>query len=108
VGAVAAILTVLIVTPYTHRFNHQSPVQVASTEKTPEIAIQPDYIAPAKAVPVSEPEMEANDQDFFGNSEQAGPEPPSTEASASYNAPMIAVSDDPKTATTVIWMPNQQ
>jgi hypothetical protein len=107
VGAVAAIMTVWVVTPYAHRFNHQSPVQVASAERTPRIVTPPDDIAPSQPVPGSDPDIGGTPHDIFGP-EQVMPEPPSTEASASYNAPMIAVSDDPKTATTVIWMPNQQ
>jgi anti-sigma factor RsiW len=107
VGALAAALTVVVVTPYTHQMlNHRPSAQVASIEKTVKLANAPDEIAPAEAVPVSDPDIEADAQDVFG-SEPSAPEPPTLAASSTYNPPMIAVSDDPKTATTVIWMPNR-
>jgi anti-sigma factor RsiW len=91
VGAVTTIMTVWVVTPYAHRFNHQAPVQVA----------QRDDIAPSNSVPGPDPDMEPGRHDVF---DQVEPPP----SSASGIPPMIAVSDDPTTATTVIYMPNQQ
>jgi anti-sigma factor RsiW len=92
VGAVAAIMTVWVVTPYAHRFNHHSQEQIALQ--------QSDYIAPSVPAPGPDPDMEPDHHDVFDQVE-----PPSL---AYGIPPTIAVSDDPQTATTVIYMPNQQ
>ncbi|HKV55076.1 MAG TPA: zf-HC2 domain-containing protein [Candidatus Binataceae bacterium] len=115
-GALAAVLTLLVMTPYAHQFMNKGTtpdVQVASLQGNGSSVI-PDDIAPAMARPISDNDADINSRDIFGHPEQNAPEV-QTVASASDVAPntgigssTFAVSDDPKTATTVIWVPDQQ
>jgi anti-sigma factor RsiW len=85
VGAVAALMTLWVVTPYAHRFNHQDPVQVASND-----------ITPSKPAPGTDLDIEGSPHDVFDQVEPS-----------SFYGPPIIVSDDPNNATMVIYMPNQ-
>ncbi len=99
-GALAALVTVSVVTPYAHRLlSHRSSAPVLALSGANDRG--PPHLPGELETPQAAPD--ADGIDVFGGPEPAGNVP--SASSATDDSPMIAVSDDP--ATTVIWIPGQ-
>jgi anti-sigma factor RsiW len=93
-GAVAAAITVVLVTPYAQLAMHRSaPIhEIAKAE--PELAVRPE-VATARHEIGRE----------FG---QAEGEPAAVISKLESDIPSVAVWNEPQMSTTVIWLPDQQ
>jgi len=93
-GAIAAAITVVLVTPYAQVAMHRSaPIhEIAKAE--PEPAVRPGVETARHAI---RPE--------FGEAEE---EPQAVISKLESDIPSVAVWNEPRMSTTVIWLPDQQ
>jgi anti-sigma factor RsiW len=94
-AAVAAVLTVLLVTPFArHMFDHEIPMASAppAARLANEAATTPQQLASARPADTSE----------------AGADSHAVISRLESDVPSVAVWSEPQTGTTVIWLPDQQ
>jgi anti-sigma factor RsiW len=93
-GAVAAAITVVLVTPYAQFAMHRSaPIhEIAKTE--PELAVRPG--------------VETARHEIARESGEAGEVPEAVISKLESDIPSVAVWNEPRMSTTVIWLPDQQ
>jgi len=93
-GAVAAAITVVLVTPYAQLAMHQAaPIhEIAKAE--PALAVRPGF--------------QTARHEIARESGEAGEEPEAVISKLESDIPSIAVWNEPQMSTTVIWLPDQQ
>jgi anti-sigma factor RsiW len=93
-GAVAAAITVVLVTPYAQLAMHRSaPIrEIARAE--PELAVRPG--------------VETARHELGRESGEAGEVPEAVISKLESDIPSVAVWNEPRMSTTVIWLPDQQ
>jgi anti-sigma factor RsiW len=93
-GAVAAAITVVLVTPYAQLAMHQgAPIHEIATAE-PALAVRPG-VQTARHEIVREPG-------------EGGEEPEAVISKLESDIPSVAVWNEPQMSTTVIWLPDQQ
>lgn len=93
-GAVAAAITVVLVTPYAQLAMHRAaPLhEIANVEH--ELAVRPG--------------VEAARHEIGRESSEVEEEPPAVISKLESDIPSVAVWNEPRMGTTVIWLPDQQ
>jgi len=93
-GAIAAAITVVLVTPYAQVAMHRSAPFREIAKAEPEPAVRPGVETARHAI---RPE--------FGEAEE---EPQAVISKLESDIPSVAVWNEPRMSTTVIWLPDQQ
>ena len=93
-GAIAAAITVVLVTPYAQVAMHRSGPIHEIAQAGPELAVRP-------GVETARHEIGRE----FGEAEEA---PAAVISKLESEIPSVAVWNEPRMSTTVIWLPDQQ